>query len=95
MPVAAYRASHIEVRRLDDSGDWDSARRVVLAPNGTVSAPSFQALDEAIRPTLSGSVIDRQVGRDITIAQLAVGFASLVAAALVRVGFAQRLKEYQ
>lgn len=93
--VAAYRASHIEVRKLDDSGDWDSARRVVLAPNGTVSAPTFQALDEAIRPTFTGSVIDPQVGRDITIAQLAVGLASLVAAALVRAGFAQRLKEYQ
>ncbi len=93
--VARYRASHTEVRKLDDSGDWDSAREIVLASEGELSAPAFQSLDDAINLDFGGNVIGSDVGRDITIAQVVIGLAALVAAALVRTGYAQRLKEYQ
>lgn len=93
--LAGYKVSHVDVRKLDDSGDWDSARKIVLATSGNLSAPSFQKLDDAVQRSFGGNVISGTIGRDIAIAQIAVGLAALVAAALVRAGYGQRMKEYQ
>ena len=93
--VEKYKALHAEVRQLDDAGEWDSARFGVLGASGKASSSEFQALDSALSARVPNDQTGPSAARDLTVAQFIAGLAALVAAALTRVGFAQRLKEYQ
>jgi hypothetical protein len=93
--LATYTKNHETVRSLDDAGNWDEARLGVLPAAGEVSAASFNTLDTALSNASTGDVVPADVGRSLRLAQVIVGLAALAAAALVRAGLAQRLKEYQ
>jgi hypothetical protein len=94
----AYIATHQQVRKLDDAGNWDAARLLVLPERNTdTSNPRFAALDARLNEELKAvppQTDELATGR-LFVAQILVGLAALVAAGLVRLGYGQRIREYQ
>lgn len=100
----AYREAHVEIRELDNGGDWDSAVAVSLgsesAPSGINAVESFNAFD------LTVGQIAAQEG-DNASSRLAeansglpslrniVFLAGLVIAVLAALGIGQRSREYR
>lgn len=100
---SAYRLAHIEIRRLDDAGNWDEAVAVSLgtSTSSTVDAVGdFNTFDQAI-----GEIAKREGSNASTRLSDAVSplkslrnvvfIAGLVVAALAAVGCGQRLREYR
>jgi hypothetical protein len=93
-----YIAAHNQARKLDDTGDWDAARLLVLPENNTdTSNPRFALLDSKLNERLSSISASTSAlsSRSLSIAQILVGLAAIGAAGLVRVGYLQRIREYQ
>jgi hypothetical protein len=93
-----WRAAHTEIRRLDDTGDYNKA--VVLAIGGAGAGPAFTAVDDKLGRAiaLSKQRFDAEVAAArTTVAWSAVGAAvlALLAAAGAVYGMWQRLKEYR
>jgi hypothetical protein len=91
-----YVAKHRDVRRLDDGGEWDAARLGVLPPNGE-AWKSYAQVEEKLSTSLnsnlsSGGFLDHS---GLVRAQIILGIGGLVAAALARAGFQQRIREYR
>jgi hypothetical protein len=96
--VQTYIQTHVKARELDDSGDWDAARLLVLPVNNVdTSNPVFTDVDKRLAVERGTDVLSTNAlstSRLLT-AQIIVGLASLAAAGLVRVGYRQRVREYQ
>ncbi len=93
----AYVVAHQRVRELDDGGNWDEAKKLVLPENNTdTSNPRFAALDARLSDQLA-AIPERPPLKNhfLFLAQWIIGLSALGAAALVRIGYRQRVREYQ
>lgn len=95
--LASYARAHGAVRESDNAGDWDAARESSLSGD---AATSFAAFDNQITSTAA------TLGDDAALAmssaadglgalRLLAFLAGLAVAALVIVGYGQRLREYR
>jgi hypothetical protein len=92
-----YASAHAAVRESDNGGDWDGARESSL--NGE-SAIAFTSLDEASRGVAAslgqGAAAAMSATTDgLAILRVVCFVAGLLVAALVLVGYSQRLREYR
>jgi hypothetical protein len=95
--VDGYEQVHTQIRKLDDAGDWDTARAQVLPPRADrLSSGQFERLDLSLESLMERQKMSNKfdVG-PIALAQVILALAAALAAWLVRLGYAQRLKEYQ
>ncbi len=96
--VQAYIDTHAKARQLDDSGDWDAARLLVLPTNNVdTSNPVFTEVDKRLAVERGTEVLSTNAlsTNKLLAAQIIIGLAALAAAGLVRVGYRQRVREYQ
>jgi hypothetical protein len=100
----SYRDAHVEIRDLDDGGNWDGAVAASLGnvstPNGIDAVVAFDGFDGSVgkivtgegsnAPTLIGDALSplRSLRNIVFIAGLAAG-------ALAALGCGQRLREYR
>jgi len=92
----AYRAVHVEVRRLDDGGDYDAAVDLAL---GDAAARFTDFADQAgeAQATRAAQVTDGfdDARAPLGLLRWVVLVAGLGAAASVLIGYGQRLREYR
>ncbi len=99
----AYATTHIDVRALDDGGDWEKA---VQASLGAVDADSgnaataFTQFADASKAQLDGDVAQVTAGlsdarRSMSGLRVLAVLAGIVAAALAAAGVGARLREYR
>lgn len=95
--LAAYTAAHAAVRASDNSGDWDSARGSSLDGD---AAAAFEAFDGVSRD--AAALLGHKAASAMSSAadglaglRIVVFLAGLIVAALVLVGYGQRLREYR
>jgi hypothetical protein len=93
-----WRAAHAEIRRLDDSGEYN--RAVVLAIGDSGAGPAFTAVDDKLGRAimLSKQRFDAEVAAARSMTAWSVAGAavlSLLAATAAVSGMWQRLKEYR
>ena len=101
---ASYAEAHVEIRDLDDNGDWDKAVAVSLGADSTAagvnSASAFDGFDQAVGQiaTAEGATASTRLSEAVdplnSLRNL-VFFAGLVIAVLAALGCGQRLKEYR
>jgi uncharacterized membrane protein len=101
---ASYAEAHVEIRDLDNAGDWDQAVAVSLGAQSTStgvnSASAFDGFDQAVGQiaTAEGSTASTRLNSavDPLNALRNIAFlAGLVIAVLAALGCGQRLKEYR
>ena len=101
---ASYGEAHVEVRALDNAGDWDQAVAVSLGLQATSkdinSADAFDAFDKAVGQiaTAEGSTASTRLSsavHPLNSLRNLVFLAGLVIAVLAALGCGQRLKEYR
>ncbi|HVE18831.1 MAG TPA: hypothetical protein VNB52_07090, partial [Ilumatobacteraceae bacterium] len=101
---ASYAGAHIEIRDLDNKGDWDQAVAVSLgaqlSPAGVNSASAFDGFDQAVGQiaTAQGSAASARLNSAVDPLKSLrniVFLAGLVVAVLAALGCGQRLKEYR
>jgi hypothetical protein len=96
---AEYRASHDEIRTLDDEeGDWDAA--VALLTGGGRPATSFDAFAQTADSSLALNASNATQGFDDAVSSLGglrvlVLLVGVVSAVLAVIGYGQRLREYR
>jgi hypothetical protein len=98
--LAAWRAVHTEIRRLDDGNDWRGAVALATGPGEGSSNEAFAAFAAASQDELQRAV--EETGGELPVAANTMAwFAALVllagavAAVAARRGYAQRLAEYR
>lgn len=95
-----WRAAHTEIRKLDDSGDYNQAVEVAIGPQANGAAAAFTGLDESLGKAIglskqhfdaevraARSVLSRSVAGVVLLTVLAVAGGGW--------GMWQRLKEYR
>jgi hypothetical protein len=101
---ASYSDAHIEIRALDNAGDWDQAVAVSLGAqktsNGINSVDAFDAFDQAVGKiaTTEGTTASARLSdavNPLSSLRNIVFLAGLVVAVLAALGCGQRLKEYR
>ncbi len=95
--LALYVGAHAAVRESDNAGDWDAARETSLSGD---AATSFAAFDNQITSTAATLGDDAATAMSSAADGLAAlrvlaFLAGLAIAALVIVGYSQRLREYR
>jgi hypothetical protein len=100
----SYSDAHIEIRALDNAGNWDQAVAVSLGAqttsNGVDSAVAFDGFDQAVGKiaTTEGSAASARLSSAVnplgSLRNL-VFLAGLIIAVLAALGCGQRLKEYR
>jgi hypothetical protein len=99
-----YRAAHLEIRELDDGGDWDSAVKVSLgsepAPSGINAVESFNAFDLTVGEIAAHEGDDAssrltEAGSGLASLRNIVFLGGLVIAVLAALGVGQRSREYR
>ncbi|HYP46572.1 MAG TPA: hypothetical protein VEQ66_15405 [Propionibacteriaceae bacterium] len=100
LPWTEYRATHQEIRRLDNGGSWDAAVKLATGSGDKSSNATFLRFDQASRNlldtasnTTSAGLADRQPL--LVVLAVLTFLAGLAAALLSRAGVATRLKEYR
>jgi hypothetical protein len=97
---SGYAAAHAQVRKLDDTGDWNGA--VALATSGAPDSPrtTFAQFDSALAPGLEG--YQQAMSADVTaprsrvvVTAVLLLLAGLVSAWLALRGTNQRVEEYR
>jgi len=100
----SYRDAHVEIRSLDDSGNWDDAVATSLGnkstPNGINSVVAFGGFDDSVGKIVTGEGADAVARISDALSPLRslrniVFIAGLVVGALAAVGCGQRLREYR
>ncbi|MDO8363365.1 MAG: hypothetical protein Q7V88_10755, partial [Actinomycetota bacterium] len=91
-----YGRTHLQVRELDDSGDWDAARELSLG-DGSEAFASFASDSSDVAQAFTSSAVSELSGSASGLGGLraVVFIAGLVVAALAVAGFGQRLREYR
>ena len=101
---ASYAGAHIEIRDLDNKGDWDQAVAVSLGAqstsSGVNSASAFDSFDQAVGQIATAEGSTASAGLNSAVDPLKslrniVFLAGLVIAVLAALGCGQRLKEYR
>lgn len=95
-----WRAAHTEIRRLDDTGDYNDAVQLAIGPRSDGAAAAFTKLDEDLSNAimLSRQRFDAEVGSARSVLSWSVaGVALLTVLAIAGAtwGIWQRLKEYR
>jgi hypothetical protein len=95
-----YRTLHADMRQQDDAGDWDGARVRVLPDVRSERDDVLRAFTAAEAELLRFRALDDPLSKvdgsnGILRAQIIVLLGSLVAAALARAGYQQRVREYR
>ena len=95
-----YTAVHVQVRDLDDNGQWDKAVAMSTDPGAKGSDGTFTTFDTAVtqaRDAAGKAAVERLDGLAGTapVAALGVALAALLAAWLVVRGIGQRIEEYR
>jgi hypothetical protein len=95
-PWEAYQAIHVEVRSLDDGGDYDSAVALALGDGAqrfeTFASDTGEA--QTVRAELVTTGFD-DARAPLSLLRWVVLVAGLGAAATVVIGYGQRLREYR
>lgn len=103
-PIAArwklYTDTHVEVRKLDDGGQWEQAVALSTTSEQTGSGPRFEAFDTQAalaRDEASAAAVDRLsgLGEPAPFYAVAIGLAALVASWLIVRGVGRRIEEYR
>ncbi|HVE19590.1 MAG TPA: hypothetical protein VNB52_10910 [Ilumatobacteraceae bacterium] len=101
---ASYAEAHVEIRDLDNKGDWDQAVAVSLGAqstsSGVNSASAFDSFDQAVGQIATAEGSTASAGLNSAVDPLKslrniVFLAGLVIAVLAALGCGQRLKEYR
>jgi hypothetical protein len=101
---ALYAAAHSELRAVDDGGEWDQAVGLSLGEESTAggvnTVAQFAAFDRAVSDVVSrerGSAVSQldAAADPLRALRVVVFLVGIVAAALVVIGYGQRLKEYR
>lgn len=97
---AAYHTVHVEIRKLDDGGNWDDAVAVATGTGANTSNHAFNGFDAQLATYISDTARDTRNGLNGPGFALIIGGAlifvgGIVAAAFARRGVAVRLREYQ
>ena len=101
---ASYAAAHVEIRKLDNAGDWNQAVAVSLGTQltgtGINSSLAFEGFDQAVGTiaTAEGSTASSRLSsavHPLNSLRNIVFLAGLVIAVLAALGCGQRLKEYR
>jgi hypothetical protein len=97
---ADYTAVHVQVRDLDDNGQWDKAVAVSTDPSAKGSDGTFTTFDTAVtqaRDAAGKAAVERLKGLAGTapVAALGVALVALLAAWLIVRGIGQRIEEYR
>lgn len=98
-----YRGSHVEVRGLDDDGDWESAVALVTGeatsptadPTGDFAAFAAAAEADLAADTAAATAGFANATEQLGTLQVLVVLAGLACAVLATVGYGQRLREYR
>jgi hypothetical protein len=99
-----YRDAHVEIRGLDDGGNWDGAVAASLGseptPNGINAVVAFDGFDESVGKIVTGEGSDASTLIGDALSPLRslrniVFIAGLAVAALAALGCGQRLREYR
>ena len=95
-----YKATHLQIRKLDDGGNWDGAVRLATGGGATSANAVFADFDQQATRYLTSvsnatsSGLGERKPLLVVLAVLTLA-AGLVAALLARWGVAARLKEYR
>ncbi len=92
-----YTAAHAGVRSRDDAGDWDAARASSLDGDASLAFADFDVASSDTAATLGEQAASAMSSAADGLATLRVlaFLAGMVVAALVLVGYSQRLREYR
>lgn len=91
-----YAAAHVKLRGLDDGGEWDSARDLLLAESAKAFATFSDNIETDVQNRAARARVDLgEASSGLGGARWAVLIGSLAAAALVAIGYGQRLREYR
>lgn len=95
--LAAYTAAHAAVRASDNSGDWDSARSSSLDGDAAAAFEAFDGVSSDAAALLGRKAASAMSSATDGLAglRIVVFLAGLIVAALVLVGYGQRLREYR
>ena len=95
--IREYAEAHAAVRDSDDSGDWDAARDSSLDGEAAVAFADFDTVSRDAAAMLGVQAASAMSSAADGLAALRVlaFLAGLVVAALVLVGYGQRLREYR
>jgi len=95
-----WRAAHAEIRRLDDSGDYNQAVMVAIGPQANGAGQAFTALDDSLGKAIGRS--RQSFDAEVASARSALAWSvpgvlslTLLAVAGAVWGMWQRLKEYR
>lgn len=97
---ATYKATHTQIRKLDDGGSWDEAVSLATGAGATSSNSRFAQFDTAASTFLESVSAQASSGLAapgvlLVVFAVLTFLAGLGAAVLARWGLAQRLKEYR
>jgi len=95
--LANYSEAHASVRKSDGAGDWDAARGSSLDGEAALAFAEFDVVSRDTATTLGQQAAAAMSSADDGLALLRVlsFLAGLVVAALVLIGYSQRLREYR
>jgi len=100
----SYGDAHVEIRSLDDGGNWDAAVAASLGneptPKGINAVTAFNGFDESVGKIVTGEGSDASARLDDALSPLRrlrnlVFIAGLAAGVLAALGCSQRLQEYR
>lgn len=93
----AYSTAHQRLRSLDQDGDWDSARESSLHGGSNSAFGKFDSSSSKLATSLGREAADAMTNDSNGLGglRIVVFLAGLFAAALVVLGYGQRLREYR
>jgi hypothetical protein len=97
--VGDYRAAHVEVRSLDDSGDWDGAVAIVNDAESPLTT-SFESVADGTKSALDEQISDAtaafsDAASPLGTLRVLVALAGIAVAFLAARGYGQRVREYR
>ena len=95
--LTAYTSSHASLRDSDNNGDWDSARQSSLDGDAALAFAAFDRASSETAASLGAQAATAMSSAADGLAALRVVafLAGLAVAAMVIVGYSQRLREYR
>ncbi|MFI0524683.1 MAG: hypothetical protein ACH37H_01145 [Ilumatobacteraceae bacterium] len=93
----SYAEAHDAVRASDDAGDWDGARAASLDGEAAIAFAAFDEASSAAAASLGAEAASAMssAADGLAVLRVVLFLAGLSVAALVLVGYGQRLREYR